>query len=197
MAMLEGFLQWMETLIPTYGYLGAFLVSFIGNASILLPIPSYLIIYAAGTYLDPFPLGAVAALGAALGEMVGYAVGYGIEKETHVEKKFGKQYETGKNLFKKYGFWVIPFFAATPLPEDVLGLAAGVLKYPASRFFIGCLIGKLVMYWAIAYGGQSSFALVKKVFGAEGFLVSSLVFVLLTAVIFLLGHRLNHHLKQG
>lgn len=153
-------------LINNYGLLGVFLASLIGNSTIFLPVPTYLLVYALGAKMNPFLLGLVAGTGAALGELTSYMVGFGIEAGTHVEKrKFKKRYKDISKLFSKYGFWIIPLFAATPLPMDAVGLVAGFLKYSWRKFLLGCLIGKLIMHWVIAYAGFKSYEFVMQIFG--------------------------------
>ena len=190
---------WFSSLYQ-YGYPGVLLISLIGHATIFFPLPTYLIVYALGSQMDPFWLGAFAGVGAAIGELTSYFVGKGFSKGTHLDKKFRSSYEEARKIFKKYGFWVIPFFAATPLPTDAVGLAAGALKYPLSKFFVGCLIGKLAMHWILAYGGYYSFSLVKRVFGREGTEIGLVVFTLIIAVLFVVwwkfGRNLDINLKK-
>ena len=46
---------------------------------------------------------------------------------------------------RRRGALTIVFFAFTPLPFfDVVGFAAGSLKYPLKRFVFFCLVGKII-----------------------------------------------------
>jgi len=185
---------WLESLAVTYGFLGVFFLSLVSHATILFPLPSYLIVYALGAQMDPFLLGLFAGFGAALGELTSYFVGYGLEKGTHLNEK--KNYPGVKKFFKKYGFWVIPSFAATPLPTDVIGIVAGILKYPISKFFLGCLIGKLAMHWVVAYAGAHSFKLVERIFGKEGSLIGFAFFVLMLCIIYIIWSKHKNKLNK-
>ena len=61
-----------------YGYLGVFLASLIGSATIILPMPAFAVTFAMGGALpSPLLVGLAADLGAGLGELVGYLAGYG------------------------------------------------------------------------------------------------------------------------
>ena len=170
---------WMYGAAAQYGYLGVLAASFVGNATLFLPVPTYLLVYALGPVMDPWLLGAAAGLGAALGELVGYLLGYGIERGANVSKsRFSKQHKFAKELLARWGFWAVAVFAATPLPDDVLGIACGVVRYPLAKFFAATLLGKLIMHWAIAWSGVYSFAFIKEVFGGLGETASLAVFAL-------------------
>jgi membrane protein YqaA with SNARE-associated domain len=145
-------LEFFNTLIKTYSYFGIFLVSLIGSASIFFPLPSTFVVFAAALFLDPFLLGLVGGLGAAIGEFTGYGIGVGGRKL--IKKKWKKSMNKTEKLFQKYGgFLIIAIFAATPLPDDIVGILGGSLKYPVKKFFIATLIGKLILHWILAYGG--------------------------------------------
>ena len=74
-------------LVHTFGYLGVFLASLIGSATIILPVPSFALVIAAGSQLDPLWVGIISGAGAAIGELTGYGLGYGIY---HVKNIFGE-----------------------------------------------------------------------------------------------------------
>jgi membrane protein YqaA with SNARE-associated domain len=138
--------------LASYGYIGIFLISLIGSATIFLPLPSAAFVFASGAFLNPFLVGIIAGLGSALGEFTGYAVGLG--GRTVMKKKWEKDIKKAKKLFEKYGgFFIIFFFAATPLPDDVVGITAGILKYPVKKYFLASLIGKIVLHLFLAYSG--------------------------------------------
>ena len=61
--------------LGSYGYLGAFLANLVSNASIFLPVPGGLILFALGAFLPPLLVGLAGGTGAALGEMTGYILG--------------------------------------------------------------------------------------------------------------------------
>src|SRR3712207_5243916 len=61
--------------LDQYGYAGIFLVTLIGNASLVLPAPAFLAAFAGGGVFNPLVVGIVAAGGATLGELTGYLAG--------------------------------------------------------------------------------------------------------------------------
>ena len=155
--MVETFLI---DLVNTFGYLGVFLGSLIGSASIFLPVPSFIFTVAAGALLDPLLVGVLAGFGAAIGELVGYGIGYGLHLG-HKKLRKGKKYKKDKKwtitikkwFHRKYGPLVIFIFAITPLPDDIIGIFCGVTKYDVKKFFVATLLGKVILSLILAYVG--------------------------------------------
>jgi membrane protein YqaA with SNARE-associated domain len=142
-------------ILASYGYFGIFLISLIGSSTIIFPIPSAAFVFAAGLYLNPFLVGLLAGIGASIGEFTGYVLGLGGRRIA--KNKWKKEINKVEKLFQKYGgFFVILIFAATPLPDDVTGIVAGILKYPIKKFFVASLIGKIILHVILAYAGLYS-----------------------------------------
>jgi len=138
--------------LSTYGYFGIFLISLIGSATIILPIPSAIVIFSAGAFLNPFIVGLLGGIGAAIGEFTGYGIGLGGRRV--IKKKWKRGIDKVEKLFQKYGgFIILIIFAATPLPDDIVGLFCGISKYEIKKFFIAVLIGKIILHLILAYAG--------------------------------------------
>lgn len=151
-------------LVHTFGYAGVFLASLIGSASVILPLPSFAFVFAAGSLLNPMAVGILAGIGAAIGELTGYGVGYGISygikyrekrrKKERIKILHNKWFRIANKLAKKRSMFVIIFiFAATPLPDDIIGIICGSIKYDVKKFFIATLIGKIMLSLILAYAG--------------------------------------------
>ena len=139
-----------------YGYLGAFLAGLISNATIILPVPGILVLFALGTTLNPVLVGLVGAAGGIIGEMTGFMAGYGGRE---IVQKKGRLYSLAEKWMRRWGGWVIFAFAAFPLPLlDIAGLVAGALGYPLWKFFLIGWVGKSIKYvilvWLGAQGWQ-------------------------------------------
>ncbi|MFW9965335.1 MAG: hypothetical protein ACFFCX_17315, partial [Candidatus Sifarchaeia archaeon] len=76
--------NWILDISLLLGYLGAFIISAIGNATILFPFPYVGVAFILGGLrdevtmnfvFDPWVIGTVAGIGAMLGEMTGYFIG--------------------------------------------------------------------------------------------------------------------------
>lgn len=137
------------TRLRNYRYLGAFLISLIGNASILLPgvvLPVLsglgIIFYRVTGLTGPILVGVAGGAGAALGELVGYMAGYS-----------GRGIVENNRLYNRLVGWVsrwgtpaIFLFALVPLFFDLVGLAAGVLRFPLWKFILICWLGRTILY---------------------------------------------------
>ena len=137
--------------LKDYGYPGLFLISLIGNATVILPVPSFAVAFAMGGVLNPVAVGIVSGLGATLGEMTGYLAGVGsrgvIEKQA--------LYVRLEKWMRKGGPLVIFLLAAIPNPAfDVGGLIAGALRMPAWQFFLAGWAGKSLRLTLVALGGR-------------------------------------------
>ena len=118
-------------------------------------------------FLNPVYVGLLAGFGAALGELTGYLIGYGTEKVVLKKNKTAQEWKKKIDFyFKKYHPTLILFaFAALPLPFDVAGIACGAINYPAEKFFLATLAGKLVKYFIIAFAGYYSVSWIASMFG--------------------------------
>jgi len=114
---------WVQRL-GHWGYLGAFLISLIASATIILPAPGIVVIMAMGAALNPILLGVVAGLGSAVGELTGYAAGRGGRALIPTQQQ--KQFEQIQTLTKRYGPLILALLAAIPFPLfDFAGIVAG------------------------------------------------------------------------
>ena len=84
----SGFLEWAETTVGAWGYLGLFVINLIGSATIIFPVPAFVVVFAMGAVLNPWLVGIVSGAGCALGELTGYAIGRGIKE---VSKEVGEK----------------------------------------------------------------------------------------------------------
>ncbi len=130
------------------GYPAVFLLSLIGSASILLPIPSLAAVCAGGVLLVPLAVGLLAGLAEALGEFSGYGLGYG--GRGIVEQQ--RLYQVACRWMEKRGTLVLFLASVIPNPAfDIIGIAAGGLRFPILRFFLAVWAGKTLKSLGIAY----------------------------------------------
>lgn len=181
------FLEWMEQFALQFGYLGVFLISVIGTLSIVFPIPYTLVIYFMGAVrvLDPFLVAVTGGLGSAVGEFSGYLLGYygrGVLSE-----KRRRKMDYMMKVFLRYGFAAIFLFALTPLPDDLLFIPLGIMRYRFVKAFIPAFLGKLLMCLILAYSGYLSIEVIKVVFGEGGWvgivITSAFLIIVIVAVL--------------
>jgi membrane protein YqaA with SNARE-associated domain len=168
-----------------YGYLGVFIISFVGSVSVVFPVPYTIVIYLLGAVLDPFFVAVSGGLGSALGEFSGYALGY--YGRTVVSKERQKKMDYMVKVFDRYGPVAIFLFALTPLPDDLLFIPLGVMRYAFWKAFIPALLGKTLMTFILAYSGQQSIAIIETLFDGSGLLgtvvTSALLILIIVAMI--------------
>ncbi len=162
--MLQEFLIWSQGVVSSFGYLGIFIISIIGNATLFFPVPVGLIIFASGAVLNPWIVGLVAGIGCSIGELTGYVVGLGGRAIAGKKAEKSKSLQKAEKMFKKYGFWAIPVLAFAPFVMDFIGLVAGSVKYNPYKFFIGTLIGKIPKCIILAVAGYYSLGWILSVF---------------------------------
>ncbi len=148
-------------------YLITFVVCLLGSASIVFPIPFPTVMFVFGRmlieefggttqldivlqtpdfWLQILWLTLIGAVGCAFGEFSGYALGYGAKvvadkKQSHT---FDKMEALAKKLTesKRSAPLLIFLFALTPLPDDILIIPLGIVKYPWYKCILPSAAGK-------------------------------------------------------
>lgn len=135
--------------LKSYGYLGAFLISLIGNATVLLPgivLPILsglgIVLFPVAGLVGPIMVGLAGGAGAAIGEIVGYMAGYSGRGIVENNKLYGKLVD----WVRRWGTVAIFIFTLVPLFFDLVGLAAGVLRFPLWKFILVCWLGRTILY---------------------------------------------------
>lgn len=139
----------------SYSYLGLFIVSVVGNATVLLPIPSLAATFIAGSVFNPLLAGVVSGAGMALGELSGYLAGYG--GTAIVDTKDRVLFQRLQNWMGRHGFLTVFILSAIPNPIfDLAGVAAGMSRFPVSRFLLAGFLGKSLKGLIFALAGSRS-----------------------------------------
>lgn len=139
--------------LEAYGYLGIFLISILGSATIVIPAPTILVTFVGGGIFNPVLVGLISALGATIGELTGYLAGSSgrviINKEERLVKVEG--------WMRKYGLWTIFVLATIPNPLfDLAGMVSGAGRIPVWKFLLVTLLGKTIKFLVIAFIGAGS-----------------------------------------
>ncbi len=139
--------------LAAYGYPGIFVLSILANATIILPAPGVLFVFAMGAVFNPFGVALAAGAGSALGELSGYMAGFsgqGVVERVEIYNRLVDWMQAHQRL--AYLALLIMAFIPNPL-FDLGGMAAGTLKMPVSRFLFFTWIGKTLKMLMFAYGG--------------------------------------------
>jgi membrane protein YqaA with SNARE-associated domain len=165
--------SWLLDFSLLLGYLGAFLISAIGNATILVPFPYVGVAFILGGLrdeltlvfvFDPWLIGIVSGIGAMIGEMTGYFIGYGggrliDEDQTSAFKSFVESHPRATPF-------VVWFLAATPIPDDVLVIPLGAARYSWWKVALAQLIGKTMFLMGISWSGRIGLDFVGSILGS-------------------------------
>ena len=174
----------MESLALQYGYFGIFFISLIGAMAIFFPIPYTVAIFALGEKFEPLWIAVAAGIGSAVGEFSGYLLGFGGRRV--ISEKYKKKMDFLVKVFNKYGLITIFLFALTPLPDDLLFIPMGVMRYSFIKAFIPALVGKFCMNLIVAYSGRFSIQIIKDIFGVESDWIPAVIGMILAIVLLII-----------
>ena len=129
--------------LKAYGYAGAFVISVILNATIILPVSNMAVMMSLGATLPvPAFVGIAGGFGAAIGEMTGYIFGRSgrglLTKST--------MYTRVEGWVKRWGWIAVFVLSIFPFVFDVVGIIAGALRMPVWKFFVACWLGRTISY---------------------------------------------------
>lgn len=188
---IDEFFNGIWQLLLQYSYFGVFLISFIGTASIIIPVPYTLIIFSLSLtgQWDPILLTIAGGVGSAIGELTGYALGY-FGRRIMSEERQRKMTFLVK-LFDRYGPLAIFVFALTPLPDDLLFIPLGILRYKFYKAFIPALIGKVLMIFLLVNFGALAGDVILLVFGESGSLIGMVITTVLLIIVIIALYRID------
>ena len=136
--------------LNTVGYVGVLILSFVGSASILVPVPGIAAVCVGPSIvgLSPLIVALMASVGESVGELSGYMVGFS-----------GRGFADKNRFYPRIEGWMqkrggLVLFLASSFPNpffDFVGIAGGTLRYPIWRFLLAVWAGKLVKSLMIAY----------------------------------------------
>jgi len=121
-----------------------------------------LLIFALGAAFNPVLVGLVAAFGGTIGEITGYVLGYSGRRILPSDNIYTK----AEKWLREWGTMAVFIFALIPpLPIDIVGIAAGTLRFPLWKFLLACLFGKALLYTGMAFAGAWGWEVVLRYFG--------------------------------
>ena len=155
-----------------YGYIGAFFISILGGATIIIPVPMLAVVFALGGAMgNPWQV-AIVGVSAALGELVGaltiYMTGHGAGRAISFSKhgRIQKAYERMLDLMERRG--AIALFAVTSVVNPFFypaAFACGALRLGLKKYIPIVLVGKIIKCMTVVYAGYYGF---KGIFRALG-----------------------------
>lgn len=142
--------------IESWGFLGIGILTFLSNATVLVPAPGLAVVFLMGAKFNPILVGLAAGVGGTLGELSGYLAGFSgqaILENTKIYKRM-------LIWIEKYGAWTVLFMGIIPNPVfDVAGITAGVLKMKIWKFLLFAGIGITIKMILMAMMGAGIFSI--------------------------------------
>ncbi len=147
------------------GYPTIWLFSFIGAASIFIPLPAPAGVCIGATPafgLNPWLIGVISGSAEVLGELTGYMAG--LTGRFIVQKH--RFYPRVHGWMLKRGALVLFFMAIIPNPLfDIVGIAAGSIGYPLRKFIPVVFVSKSIKSTGIAFACYYGIGLFQRFFG--------------------------------
>lgn len=165
-----------------FRYLGVFLISLISNSIPFVGLPYLNVLVVLSPFLnfeDILFIVIVSALGASIGKIVIYTIGAGMR--VTLSERTKENLIFFEKIFKKWGFFAILLFSASPLPDDVLYIPLGIARYKISYYFLAVFLGKIVITSYVLVFGKIASEFMRD-FINNSFLSLLLFFFLTTAV---------------
>ena len=141
------------------GYTGIALSTLVASGALVLPVPALATVCVASTALNPVFVGLIAGT---IGELTGYFLGYS-----------GRGILSRRRLYQKLEGWMrrrgwLLLFLVSLIPNpifDVVGVAAGALRYPLWGFLGVVWVGKLLKFLIVVYACKYSSEWILDIFG--------------------------------
>ena len=132
-------------------YFGVFFLLIGINAVPILMIPTWMVLasfHALDASFDPLALAIVGATGATIGRVF-------LKRYSSLFRRFiGKEQQSNLDVIgtfpnkKRFGYLVTSFvFAATPLPDNFLFVAYGLMKAKSFGLYLGFWLGRAISYY--------------------------------------------------
>ena len=162
--------------LGNYGYIGAFLISIVGGATIIAPIPMTPVVFTLGAvtkpvfapFLGPIFIGIAAGMGETIGGVAIYMMGYG-GAAAIMDRKYGrlqKLYEWLMGWMQRRGSLVLFILSAVLNPFFYpAAIAAGALRFNVQRYVLVCMAGKIIKGISVAAAGYWGLGSLLRMFG--------------------------------
>jgi membrane protein DedA with SNARE-associated domain len=145
-------IQGILTYFGNVGYIGIFIISFLGSILIFIPVPYFpiLITSALNKELDPNMIALSATIGAVLAKSSIFLASY--YGRNLLSKKTKSKILPLQNFLAKYGGLAAFIAALLPVPDDLVYIPLGIAKYSVKKFVLFTFFGKLLYGLIIVWG---------------------------------------------
>jgi len=150
---------WNEEIreLQQFGYVGAFIISVLGGATIIIPVPALAVVFTLGGVMDHVWLvGISAALGELVGALTIYMTGHGAGRAIANSKhgRVQRAYEKLLGMMERKGP-IILFIVASVINQFFYpaALAAGALRFGIWKYTVIVFAGKIIKCMTVVYAG--------------------------------------------
>ena len=144
------------------GYGAVALSALVASAGLVIPVPALATACATAIFLDPFWVGIIAGTAESAGELSGYYLGY-TGRDVLARNRV---YQRLEHWMRRRGWLLLFLVSLVPNPIfDVVGIAAGALRYPVWGFLAVVWVGKLLKFLVFAYACQAGTDWLTGIFG--------------------------------
>ncbi|GIW09892.1 MAG: hypothetical protein KatS3mg061_0949 [Dehalococcoidia bacterium] len=134
------------------GYAELFLITFLANAGVAIPIPYLPVVVLAATQLNPTLVALCAGGAAALGELSGYLLGVSARTVLPAHPLLRRT----QRVLDRGGDWLVLAIAFLPNPfTKLVGAAVGAQRRPLWRYLLLSFLGKSARFWLLALGAAA------------------------------------------
>ncbi|HET9008601.1 MAG TPA: hypothetical protein VFN17_00555 [Nitrosarchaeum sp.] len=138
-------------IFSTFSYLGPLIVLFLMNLSPILMPPNWLILSSFYALDDSMNLTVLVVVGATASTAGRFVLKQLVSKFKNHSNNTSNLTVIGNYLNKKkYGYVISSFvFAVTPLPDNILFVAYGLIKAKSIGMYVGFWVGKLLAFYVM------------------------------------------------
>lgn len=157
-----------------WGYIGAFFISILGGATIIIPVPMLAVVFALGAAMDDVWHVALMGFSSAAGELIGaltiYMTGHGAGRAISNNKhgRIQRAYEKMLDIIERRGAWAL--FAVTSVVNPFFypaAFACGALRFGFKKYVVIVLIGKIIKCMTVVYAGYYGLKSIFRAIGIE------------------------------
>lgn len=144
------------------GYGVVALSALVASAGLVIPVPALAITCGTAIFLSPFLVGMIAGTAETAGELSGYYLGY-TGRDALSRSRIYRRLE---HWMRRRGWLLLFLVSIVPNPIfDIVGIAAGALRYPVGGFLAVVWTGKVLKFLIFAYACAAGSEWITGLFG--------------------------------
>jgi membrane protein YqaA with SNARE-associated domain len=136
-----------------YWYLA--LVAFAESSFFPIPPDPMILTMSLANRQNAFKIATVTTVASVLGGFLGYYIGLALFEALGVKiinlMSSPEKFETIKEQFHHWGFWIIALKGFTPVPFKLVTISCGVMKYDLWKFFLASVIARGSRFYFVSW----------------------------------------------